>query len=930
LRRRIFWYRPDTLKKDRGREGEVRLYHRLDQEEVFKELNSGSEGLSEKEAAERLRTIGPNTLEAEERFKPLQVLLHQFTDPLIYILLIAAAFTALIRHFIDMWVILAVVIVNAVIGFTQELRAEQAIRSLAALAAPRARVIRGGREVEVDGAHLVPGDIVLLASGARVPADLRLIEVNRLEIDESALTGESLGASKDVRPLAAERLALGDLKNMAFMGTLVLSGRGKGLVTGTGRATELGKISEQVRRVKPAPTPLQVQLGRFSRWLGYGILAVSGSAVLLGLALGRSVPEMLLTGIALAVGVIPEGLPVVVTITLAIGVKRMAGRNAIVRRLPAVETLGSTSVIASDKTGTLTKNEMTVQVIFVGGVTYQVSGIGFEPKGWITGPNGEPVRLKDHPALRLCLRAGLLANESRLGFEKERGWYPQGDPTEVSLIVAARKAGMDPDQETRAFAVVDQIPFESDLMYMASLCRHPRGEGKFIFVKGAPDRVLEMCTHVVTGSTGEEAPLEDRGAILEQYRALAGDGLRVLAFAYRKESAAVETLWPASVEEGLTLIGLQGMLDPPREEAFQAISQAKQAGVRVIMVTGDHQVTAVAVARRLGMVRGENVPVLTGLELEDMPDEELYHKVRYVNVFARVAPLQKLRIVQQLIKRGEVVAVTGDGVNDSPALKAAHIGVAMGKTGTDAAKETSDMIVTDDNFASIFAAVREGRVVFENIRKVTLFLLSTGLAQIILIPTALVLLMPLPLLPAQILWLNLVSNGLQDVALAFEPGEKGIINQPPRRRTEPVISRLMAERLVIIGAVIAVGTLYTFLWALNQGYSLDHARTVALTTIVLFQLFNVFNVRSEVESVFRMRLLSNPFLFFSVIASVIAQIMIIYVPAFQFVFRTAPLNAQDWVVLALVATTVIAAVEAEKALRRFVRVKRAEALARRR
>jgi Ca2+-transporting ATPase len=928
--RRIFWNRPGTLEKEHGGKGEVRLYHRLDREEVFSKLDSGPEGLSEIKAAARLRTAGPNILEAEERFKPLQALLHQFTDPLIYILLIAAAFTALIREFIDMWVILAVVIVNAVIGFTQELKAEQAIRSLAALTAPRAQVIRGGREVEIDGAGLVPGDIVLLASGARVPADLRLIEVNRLEIDESALTGESLGASKDVRPLPAERPALGDLKNMAFMGTLVLSGRGRGLVTGTGAATALGKISEQVQQVKPAPTPLQVQLGRFGRWLGYGILAVSGVAVLLGLALGRPVPEMLLTGIALAVGVIPEGLPVVVTLTMAIGVRRMARRNAVVRRLPAVETLGSTTVIASDKTGTLTKNEMTVQVIAAGGVTYQASGVGFAPEGRITGPDGEPARLQDHPALRLCLRAGLLANESKLGFEEGRGWFPQGDPTEVSLIVAARKAGMDPDREARSYAVVDQIPFESDLMYMASLCRHPRGEGKFVFVKGAPDRVLEMCTHVITGPGGEAAPLEDREAVLKQYRVLAGDGLRVLAFAYRKEPAAVEVLWPASVEEGLTLIGFQGMLDPPREEARHAINQAKQAGVRVIMVTGDHQSTAVAVARRLGMVRGEAVPVLTGPDIEDMPDEELNHKVRYVNVFARVAPLHKLRIVQQLIKRGEVVAVTGDGVNDSPALKAAHIGVAMGRTGTDAAKETSDMIVTDDNFAGIFAAVREGRVVFDNIRKSVLFLLSTGLAQIILIPAALVLLLPLPLLPAQILWLNLVTNVLQNAALAFEPGEKEIVNRPPRRRTEPVISRLMAERLLIIGAVIAAGTLYTFLWALNQGYGLEHARTVALTTIVFFQLFSVFNVRSEVESVFRMRLLSNPFLFFSVVASIIAQIAVVYLPAFQFVFRTAPLNTQDWLLITLTATTVIAAVEAEKALRRFVRVKRAEALARRR
>jgi magnesium-transporting ATPase (P-type) len=913
-----------------GERGESHLFHHWEVEDVFRELNSGPRGLAPEEAARRLRETGPNTLDVEDRFNPLQALLHQFTDPLIYILLVAAAFTALIQHYIDMWVILAVVIINAIIGFTQEVRAEQAIRALTVLAAPRAHVIRGGREIQVDSSQLVPGDVVTLTSGARVPADLRLFEVTRLDVNESALTGESVGVRKDVKPVREERPALGDLRNMAFMGTLVLSGRGKGVVTATGAATELGKISEQVQRVKPAPTPLQVQLGRFGRWLGYGIVAISGVAVLLGLALGRPLPEMVLTGIALAVGVIPEGLPVVVTITFAIGVKRMTARRAIIRRLPAVETLGSTTVIASDKTGTLTRNEMTVQVITVGGNTYRLTGTGFEPKGDLVDADEEPVRLKRHPALALCLRIGLLNNESRLGFDEKRGYYPQGDPTEVALMVAALKAGLDPEVQAELYPKLDEIPFESDLMYSATLHRDPEGGGNLVLVKGAPERVLQMCSAVVTGPGGEETPLEDPEQVLEQYRRMAEDGLRVLALAYRREPDTVTALQPENLESGLTLIGLQGMMDPPREEVFQAIAQAKRAGVRVIMVTGDHQVTAVAIARRLGMVGGGNVPVLTGRELDEMSDDELFQKVRYVNIFARVAPLHKLRIVQQLIRQGEVVAVTGDGVNDTPALKAAHIGVAMGKGGTDAAKETSDMIVTDDNFASIFAAVKEGRVVFDNIRKVILFLLSTGLAQIILILTALMLFIPLPLLPAQILWLNLATNGLQDVALAFEPGEKGIVERRPRKRKEPVISRLMVERLVVIGVVIGAGTLFTFVWALNQGYSIEHARTVALTTIVLFQLFNVFNVRSETESILRMPLLSNPFLFFGVVASVIAQIAIIYVPALQFVFRTVPLNVFDWTVAITVAVTVLVAVEAEKALRRVVIAKRAEALAKRR
>jgi Ca2+-transporting ATPase len=895
-------------------------------EKVFQELGSGPTGLSEEEAAKRLEKYGANTLEAAEEFNILQALLSQFADPLIYILLVAAAFTALIRHFIDMWVILAVVIINAIIGFTQEVKAEQAIRPLVALAAPQAHVVREGRVSEQESAELVPGDVVLLASGVRVPADLRLFEVNRLEINESALTGESLGARKDTNLVTQEHPVAGDLHNMAFMGTLVLSGRGKGLVVGTGQQTELGKISEQVRRVKPAPTPLQVQLANFSRWLGYAILAVSAVAVLLGLALGRPLAEMILTGIAMAVGAIPEGLPVVVTITFSIGVKRMADKNAIIRRLPAVETLGSTTVIASDKTGTLTKNEMTVQLIWCGGHTYRVSGVGFKPEGKIMNSDGKTVNLQEARALELCLLAGLLANESRLAFDKERGYYPEGDPTEVSLIVSALKGGLDPDTQAYLYPTLDEIPFESDLMYMAALCRDTRKDNNLVFVKGAPERVLRMCSLVLSNSGEEEAPLEEPEIILDQYRAMASEGLRVLALAYRCEPAAVTELNPELLESGLTLIGLQGMMDPPREEVFQAIDQAKRAGVRVIMVTGDHQSTAVAIARRLKMVEGESVPVIAGQELERMPDEELYRRVGEVNVFARVTPLHKLRIVQQLIRRGEVVAVTGDGVNDTPALKAAHIGVSMGKGGTDAAKETSDMIVTDDNFASIFAALKEGRVVFDNIRKVILFLLSTGLAQIILILIALLLAIPLPLLPAQILWLNLVSNGLQDVALAFEPGEKGIINMPPRRRNEPVISRLMAERLVIIGIVIALGTLFTFVWSLSRGYNLAHARTVALTTIVLFQLFNVFNVRSEKISILRMRLLSNPFLFFSVVASIMAQVVIVYVPAFQFVFRTFPLFILDWILITVVAITVLAVVEGEKALRVFLSTRQAEKL----
>lgn len=882
---------------------------------MFNDLATSPSGLSPEEAKSRLEKYGPNSFKSGKEFDILGTIIHQFSDPLIYILIIAAVITALLGHWIDTYVIMAVVLLNAIIGFSQEYKAEKAIGALISLAAPRATVIRDGHTVEVDSQDLVPGDIVLLASGTKVPADLRMFETTRLEVSESALTGESMGVSKNTAPLETDNPALGEARNTAFMGTLVLSGRGKGIVMATGRETQLGRISDEVAALESAPTPLQVQLVKMSRKIGVAILGVSVFAVFLGILLGRSFVHMLLTGIALAVGAIPEGLPIVVTITLAVGVKRMAGRNAIVRRLPAVETLGSTTVIASDKTGTLTKNEMTVQKIFTGYREYRVTGTGFTTTGEIVPGSGEKTKLDKNMALNMCLRAGLLANESSLEFNPESGKYrPQGDPTEVSLIVSALKGGLQEAQESKDFPKKDEIPFESDRLYMATMHQDTAGGDTIVFVKGAPDRVIDMCGRAMD-EQGESVEL-NRDVLMEAYQNMGRGGLRVLAMAIVRFPGATTSLDPKMLEKNLTFIGLQGMVDPPREEAFAAVKQAKKAGVRVIMVTGDHQITAVAIARQLRIIDSDEAPVITGRELELMTDDELFDQVGKANVFSRIAPLQKLRIVQQLIRRGEVVAVTGDGVNDTPALKAAHIGVAMGRTGTDAAKETSAMVITDDNFASIFEAVKEGRVVFANIRKVTLFLLSTGLGQVILILAALVLFLPLPLLPAQILWMNLVTNGLQDVALGFEPGEKGIVDQPPRNPADPVISRLMIERLLVIGVVLAAGTLSTFVWQLNMGADINKARTVALTTMVLYQLFNVFNSRSETQSIFQMNMMSNPFLFYSIIASIIAQLSIIYVPALQFIFRTTALNLMDWAVILPTALTVILAVEIDKALRR--------------
>ncbi len=817
-------------------------------EETFSKLRTSHAGLSGQEAARRLEEHGPNALESEKKLNVLKLILDQFTDPLIYILIIAVAITAFLQDWVDSGVIALVITINAIIGFFQEIKAERAISALKSLAAAKAVVVREGHVQEIDAQGIVPGDVVMLSSGSRVPADLRLVEVIRLEIDESMLTGESVPARKAAGPVGNICISPGDATNMAFMGTLALSGRGTGIATATGRQTQLGQISHEVASVKSVATPLQEKLKHLSRNIGLAVLGISALVVVLGTLAGETLYQMVLTGIALAVGAIPEGLPIVITITLAIGVKRMAERNAIVRRLPAVETLGSTTVIASDKTGTMTRNEMTVVRIYTGRRYFRLTGTGFSPEGKILPEQCEGAC----PALQMCLRAGLLANESGLEREDQTDEYrPVGDPTEVSLIVSAMKGGLEEGKELVDYEWLDEIPFESDRMYMATLYRDVSGKGSIAFVKGAPDRVAGMCDREL-GAEGREAPFDARMAG-EANDIMGAEGLRMLAMAYKRFPADTAHLEPDMISGGCVFLGIQGMYDPPRDEVYEAIKLAKVSGIRVIMVTGDHRATAVAIAQRLGIVKSGDEAVITGEDMERITDDELYEKAGSVSIFSRVSPLHKLRIVQQLIRRGEVVAVTGDGVNDTPALKAAHIGVAMGRSGTDAAKETAEMVITDDNFASIFAAVKEGRVVFANIRKVVLFLLTGSFGQVALILTSIVLLLPLPLLPAQIIWMNLVTNGLQDLAMAFEPAEKGIELQPPRPRDEPVISRLMIERLVLTGLVLAAGTLGRIHLAAEQGsqhrscphHGADHAGALPAVQRVQLPLGDPVGLRYE-------------------------------------------------------------------------------------
>jgi calcium-translocating P-type ATPase len=886
------------------------FWHALDTSEIEERLGTRPAGQAEADARERLAAHGPNRLREEPPPSVLSTLLNQFKSPLIYILLIAAAVTILLAEYLDAIVIAAVLALNAAVGFFQERQAEKSVRALMYLVAARANVVRDGIEREIDAAEVVPGDLVLLESGGRIPADLRLVSSVALAIDESLLTGESMPAAKSTNVLP-EDTGLADRRNMAFSGSVVSSGRGRGYVVATGVDTELGRISEMVRREEERDTPLQHRMGRFARTIGAVVFVAAGAAVAVGVAQGQELREMFIAGVALAVSAIPEGLPVVLTITLALGVRRMARRRAIIRRLPAVETLGSATVIGSDKTGTLTENRMTVIEVWA-------AGSATAARGETDGQAPAASAAADDP-LRMTLLTGVMTNEASLG---DRGTDDaseaptdapapephKGDPTEVALLLSARHFGLDVDS-LRQRPIKDELPFEPARQYSATV-RELDGVAH-TFVKGAPERVVRMCDRMLTADGIE--PI-DVGAVSAAAGDMAARGLRVLGMAYRDGSSGERV---PDLEVGLRSLvfaGLQGMQDPPRAGVKEAIAGCRRSGIRVVMITGDHAETARSIAFDLGL-HTQDGRVLTGSELEQLDADALTQRAREVAVYARVSPDQKLRIVKSLQDDGEVVAVTGDGVNDAPALKAADIGVAMGRSGTDVAREASDMVLTDDAFVSIYAAVEEGRVTFENIRKVTFFLVSTGAAEVALILGALLLAYPLPLLPAQILWLNLVTNGLQDVALAFEPGEKHVLERPPRRRSEDVMSRLLWERTVLAGLVMAAGTFLMFAWELDGTGSLALAQTVALMTMVVFQMFQAFNSRSEVRSVLRMDPFSNPFLLVSIVGAFLISVAALYIPLTQIILRIEPIGLDAWLRIFAVASTLLVAMEMHKVLR---------------
>ena len=887
-------------------------WHQLHVDEVARLLETDlSVGLSAVEVQRRLREYGPNRVTARRSTPRWVKFLRQFNQPLVYILLLAVGVTAVLGEWVDSSVIIGVVLFNAVVGFLQEAKAEKAIEALANMVATETTVRRDGHKLRVHSEQLVSGDVVLLQSGDRVPADLRLFHVHNLHVDESALTGESLPVAKHPDPLALDTI-LADRKNLAYTGTLITSGQAEGVVWAIGDQTETGRIGRLIANAVELSTPLTKKIAQFGKLVLWVIMGLAAATFALGVARGEKPVEMFMACVALAVGAIPEGLPAAVTIVLAIGVSRMAKRQAIIRRLPAVETLGSTTVICSDKTGTLTENQMTVQKIFAGEKLYAVTGTGYEPKGDIQ-LDGAVVDVREHPALAECLRAGVLCNESLL-VRADGRLKVLGDPTEAALLVAAEKGGLIHADTHRASPRVDMIPFESEHMFRATL--HEANKGRVIYKVGALERLLARCSDAL-GDHNTLVAL-DQDAVHRAADAMAAQGLRVLALARRQVDAHHRKLEHRHVAASLTFLGLQGMMDPPRAAAIAAVHRCQRAGIAVKMITGDHAVTARVIAQQVGLAgtpASAELAVLTGRDLEKISDRDLPAVAERTTVFARVAPEQKLRLVKALQARGHVVAMTGDGVNDAPALKQANIGVAMGISGTDVAKGAAAMILTDDNFASIEAAVEEGRGVFDNLTKFIVWIVPTNLGEALMLLTAIVLGLPLPLLPLQLLWINLTDT-LLGLPLAFEPKESDVMLRPPRSPEQPLLTFPLITRTGLVSLIMLGGGLGLFLWELRvEQAGLAVARTVAVNSVVLVQLIYLFNCRSLKHSVFAIGLLTNGWTIVGSLAMLGAQLLFTYAPVMNKLFHSAPITGESWLRIAAVAAVAFAAVEVEKWIR---------------
>jgi magnesium-transporting ATPase (P-type) len=878
-------------------------WHARPAAEVLEALASdASRGLTSAEARRRLEAHGPNRLPEAARRGPLVRFLLQFHNPLIYVLLAAGAITLWLDHFIDAGVIIGVVVVNAIIGFVQEGKAERALDAVRAMLASRATVVRDGERHEIDATEVVPGDVVLVESGTKVPADLRLVRLRNLRVNEAALTGESVPVEKNLEAVGAAA-TVGDRRCMAYSGTVVTYGQARGVVVATGSDTEIGRIGTLVSDVGQIVTPLVRRLDQFAKQITLFILVVGALTFLYGHYVAQMPAiDIFLAVVGLAVAAIPEGLPAIVTITLAIGTTLMAKSRAIVRRLPAVETLGSVTVICTDKTGTLTCNEMTAVEVLLPRRTVHVSGAGYAPEGGFR-EGGEPIEPQAAADLRELCRCALLCNDAILHRDDAGAWTLAGDPTEGALVALALKAGFDQSAERERTPRIDEIPFESERCCMATL-HHDHAGRAFIYVKGAPERVLPMCVDAADATPVDTAEWSRR------MEAAAGRGLRLLVLARAEVPAGTTALSETDLGPRFSLLGLVGMIDPPRPEAVAAVELCRKAGIRVKMITGDHVVTAAAIGRQLGLDDG--LP-LSGVTIEELDDAALAERVRQTDVVARASPEHKLRLVSVLQQQGELVAMTGDGVNDAPALKAAEIGVAMGGRGTDAAREASDLVLTDDNFATIAEAVRRGRVVFDNIKKALLFILPTngGEAGVILI--AVFAGLALPVTAAQILWVNMVTAITLAVALGFEPAERGVMDRPPRPPRQPLITRLLMGRILYVTLLMIAVTFGVYQWEVVRGSSLETARTAAVNMLVVGEIVYLYNVRHFTQHAFaRDTLYGNPVAFWACVALVAMQVAFTYAPPMQQLFRTTALDAASWALILALGLAKFLAVEAEK------------------
>ena len=872
-------------------------WHAMTIEAVLQALHSRREGLADEEVQRRLTTYGRNKLLEEKRVTPLAILFSQFTSILVIMLIISALISGfLLGEYVDAVLITIIVIMNAILGFVQEYRAEKAIEALKRMTAQRATVLRNGKETEVNAEELVPGDIILLETGSRVPADARLLNLVELRLDEAPLTGESTPVAKDTH-VVAEAVSLADRTNMAFMGTSVGYGRGRAVVVKTGMSTEFGKIAGAVQAIEEEPPPIKKKVEQLGKQLGLVALVGCLLVAIVYVVLGKNLVEVLLISVSLAVSAVPEGLPAVITITLAIGAARMARSKAIVRKLASVETLGCTTAICSDKTGTLTKNEMTVRQLYVNDAVVDVTGTGYEPKGAFL-MNSVDVNPRDEGPLELVLRIATLCNNARLD-SAQGGWRIFGDPTEGALVVAAAKAGIEREKLEEQYPRIAEFPFDSARKRMATLHRAPEG-GAFAYVKGAPEVLLGLCTRIYEGGQTRALLEEDRERILQGTQDMARGALRVLAMAYKELQGDVEDYTSDEVEAQLVFVGLAGMIDPPREEVVDAIRLCGKAGIKSYMITGDHKLTAVAVGKEIGLLASDDdSKVLTGVELDRLSDEALESVVDDVVIYARTSPKHKVRIAQALKARGHIVAMTGDGVNDAPAIKTADIGVAMGIKGTDVTKEASDMVLEDDNFATIVGAVEAGRQIYDNIRKFVRLMLAVNFDEILEVIVAALMGIPLPIIPVQILWINLITDGLPAAALSVDPKDPDIMSRPPRNPKHGLLYGMVGF-ILFVAVLDFCSDFLVFMWLFYTTGNVLRARTIAFTTVVFFEFYLALNCRSETKSIVKLGwkgLTANKLLLLSIVAGIVLQITIVYVPFLQPIFHTTALSAADWILV---------------------------------